>query len=378
VYSKVSTVLLVFLVAAISERVVSATSLRGSSACPYLARFNLPLKDQADIDTIVNLFHNSTIAQFQAGEPWIRHAHAKQHGCVRAYVSPVSNLGNLAQGIFASNETRPAFIRFSNGVGRGFTPFQSAHESDAIPDIRGMGLKILNLTGFTYVDPLANSQTYTFTTDRVAFLPDIPTALSFFKASASGKLALTAWLANPVHWRLAALFAGQGVYITDLLTVQWYSPVPTEHGNLIVKHHLIPATGDEIKNLPEIIPSNGLRQQLVSDLKLGSWVFKWQVQEFESDDTTPVNDPTVPWNTPWEDLAYITIPGQTTGSAQQETFCEWMGFGPQLSVEGHGPVGDTQAIRTAVYKAMMSLRHQLHNQADRDATIEDWNAWPSW
>lgn len=92
---------------------------------------------------------------------WLREAHAKQHGCVIAYVTPDSNLAsNLAQGIFAVNTTYPAFIRFSNGVGRGFLPSSTpnfANESDAIPDIRGMGLKLFNVTG-PFVTPGYNTQ----------------------------------------------------------------------------------------------------------------------------------------------------------------------------------------------------------------------------
>jgi len=357
--------------------VSSTVSQKASLRCPYLAKLGLDFQDDANIDAIVEIFTNLTLQNYQSVNPSARMAHVKQHGCVRALVTPMAGIGQLAQGIFASNITRPAFIRFSNGVGRGFSPFQPGVESDVIPDIRGMGLKILNVTGFSFNDPIATSQSYTLTTDNVGFLPDIPTALSFFQAVQAGKLALTAWFAKPSHWHVFNLYKNSATYITDLLTVPWYSPVPTMHGNLIVKHHLSAVDEDVRAKLPEIIGYNGLRDQLQQDLSNSAWSLKWQVQLYQDDESTPVNDITIPWNTPLFDLAYVTIPQQSFGTSGQEVFCDWMNFGPALSVEPHGPVGDAQAIRTAVYAAMMALRHQLMGQVNRDASLSDWYNYPN-
>ncbi len=41
----------------------------------------------------------------------------------------------------------PTFIRFSNGVGHGFAPVSSVNNSDIVPDVRGMALKILGVGG---------------------------------------------------------------------------------------------------------------------------------------------------------------------------------------------------------------------------------------
>ena len=144
----------------------------------------------------------------------------------------------------------PAFIRFSNGVGRGFTPLLQANESDAVPDIRGFGLKI-----FSCNKPWPGntpSVDFQFTTSRVGFLADIPTAASFFTAVYKGNLATTAWLAeNPVA---AALFADQGIdgNVANLLTADWWTPVVSRFGpNQYIKSHLYPCSSD-----PEYLPHN--------------------------------------------------------------------------------------------------------------------------
>ncbi len=136
---------------------------------------------------IVQYFTSETKQQASQGETWLRMAHAKPHGCVQAYVTVNENIpSSLQQGIFATpGYEYQAFIRFSNGVGRGFTPLLQGNESDAVPDIRGFGLKIFNCAGSF---PNTPSVDFQFTTSRVSFLPDVPSAVSFFNAVFQGNL----------------------------------------------------------------------------------------------------------------------------------------------------------------------------------------------
>lgn len=73
-----------------------------------------------------------------ATEPQSRDAHAKGHGCVRAELKIESQIPKSIQaGLFAqSGMTFEAVIRYSNGSG--------TTKPDAIPDGRGMAMKVLN------------------------------------------------------------------------------------------------------------------------------------------------------------------------------------------------------------------------------------------
>jgi len=93
--------------------------------------------------------------------------------------------------------------------------------------------------------------------------------------------------------------------------------------------------------------------------------------------STPLNDSTVVWTTPFYDIANITILQQDFGtSAAQEAFCGAMSFNPASSLADHTPVGNLQAIRSRVYTDMATLRRQLSGQSTADATYEDWLNYP--
>jgi hypothetical protein len=111
---------------------------------------SIPLVSADAGDTVTSIFTSETQNQNKAGlsGEWLRNAHAKQHGCIQAFLTPLDNLSPaLAQGIFSHNTSYPAFIRFSNGMGRGFVPLTgAANQSDVVPDIRGMGIKLFNVS----------------------------------------------------------------------------------------------------------------------------------------------------------------------------------------------------------------------------------------
>jgi len=265
-------------------------------------------------------------------------------------------------------------------VGRGFTPLLKGNESDIIPDIRGLAIKLFNVSG-NFIIPNVDTQVFTLTTGRVGFLDTAANALSFFKAVQSGNLALTGWFA--LHPILAILYAAQAVIIPNLLTQDWFSPVPQMHGPYIVKHHMYPCDGkttatrsvEEQRQNP--FDFNYLQEQLQVDLASSTACFRWAVQFYQDERNTPVNDSTVPWETPFQDIAVVTIPPQSSWDASQTALCRYMSFNPGSTIAAHKPVGPIPTIRNAVYAAMASLRHQLHGLPNRDVTYKDWLSYPN-
>jgi len=173
---------------------------------------------------------------------WLRNAHAKQHGCLQAYITPLQGLpSNLAVGIFAQPVTYPAFIRYSNGLGRGFFPLSNpmdSNGSDANPDVRGMAFKIFNVSG-NWTIPNVDTQTFTFTGDNIGFLDSQENTLSYFQAIQGGKLATAAWMIRHPHLsRLLIGTAHTGV-IPSLLNGNFWQAAPQSHGvGQTAKYHL--------------------------------------------------------------------------------------------------------------------------------------------
>ncbi|MEB0151248.1 catalase, partial [Pseudomonas sp. CCC2.2] len=72
---------------------------------------------------------------------YLRDAHAKAHGCVKASVQVLDGLDPaLRQGVFASpGKTWQAVMRLSNG--------NAYPQFDSIRDARGMAIKLLDVPG---------------------------------------------------------------------------------------------------------------------------------------------------------------------------------------------------------------------------------------
>lgn len=81
------------------------------------------------------------VDQHREGTRYLRDAHAKAHGCVKAEVSVLKDLDPaLRQGVFAEpGKTWQALMRLSNG--------NAYPQFDSIRDARGMAIKLLDVPG---------------------------------------------------------------------------------------------------------------------------------------------------------------------------------------------------------------------------------------
>jgi hypothetical protein len=54
-----------------------------------------------------------------------------------------------------------------------------------------------------------------------------------------------------------------------------------------------------------------------------------------------------------------------------------MAFNPYHAIQDHKPVSSVQKLRGMAYAKAASYRHQLLGQPDREATWDDWFAYPN-
>ena len=80
-----------------------------------------------------------------------------------------------------------------------------------------------------------------------------------------------------------------------------------------------------------------------------SATYSFGVQPYVDEKTTPIEDGTSVWGTPFEGIATLTIPAQDFTSPDQYAFCENLSYTPWHCVPEHQPLGGIQRCRKRVY-----------------------------
>jgi hypothetical protein len=81
----------------------------------------------------------------------------------------------------------------------------------------------------------------------------------------------------------------------------------------------------------------------------------------------PVEDATVLWSekdSPFLEVARVTIPRQEFATPEQDAFCENLSFTPWHALPEHEPVGVMNRVRKALYQEISRYRHE-RNRAPR-------------
>lgn len=293
--------------------------------------------------------------------PMTRDVHAKHHGCVKSLVEITHEAlpPQLRVGVFALNQRYPAWIRFSNG--------QSKPQADAKGDIRGFGLKLMEVPGLKLLEEERNEQTQDFLMINTPdfFINDLRTYASFIKATSKGGVPFAAFAVTHlgVMVRINRIFSQK---VANPLETNFFSTTPYKLGNTVVKYRVQPClTG--LTPYPDHPTHDFLRENMVRSLAQQESCFTFMVQVQKDPLSMPLEDATVHWDeklSPWLPVARITIPRQTFDSPAQQGFCENLSFTPWHSLPDHKPLGSTNRVRKSVYESVSKFRH-LHNTVPR-------------
>src|SRR6478609_6563950 len=112
-----------------------------NSPLPYADNVEtIPTDEANDIQRVIQALELILARSHAKSGQFRADVHVKTHGYARGELRVLSNLPDeLAQGLFEHAAAYPAVIRFSNPA--------SLVEVDAIPDGRGMAIKVLEVTG---------------------------------------------------------------------------------------------------------------------------------------------------------------------------------------------------------------------------------------
>ena len=289
----------------------------------------------------------------------LRDAHPKAHGCVRAEFRVQQKLPeNLAQGIFISGKTYPAWVRFSNGS-------PDATQADIKKDARGMAIKVLGISGQTLLEDGASAQDFIMINHPVFFANDPNRYLAFTKdinsEGFSSKLHIPFALGLQGTWNALNLKSK----ISNPLQTRYWSMVPYQLGlgdhRQAVKYS-VRSCSPVVDAIPKHPNHDYLREALRNTLHNGDACMEFLVQARTSSSMS-VEDSMTEWKesqAPFYKVATIYFPKQTFDTATQNKFCEDISFNPWHALPEHRPLGAVNRLRKVIYNRISYVRHEMN------------------
>ncbi|BBP69755.1 hypothetical protein PHLH6_17590 [Pseudomonas sp. Seg1] len=297
---------------------------------------------------------------------YLRDAHAKAHGCVKAQVLVLPQLAqSLQQGVFSEpGKTWQALIRLSNG--------NAYPQFDSIRDARGMAIKLLDVPGKPLLDnrQQQHEQDFVMFSHPNFFVSDVAEYRQNVAAQADGKKVMAffpGW--DPRTWQVRHLFIALATLspAPDSPTrTTYFSVSPYKFGESNAKFRVTPDPDNcpaytlpqQNQDLPNFLRS-ALYQQLSTDRVPACFLL--QIQRQDANKYMPIEDTSIEWreqDSPFETVARITVPPQDFDTPQQNLDCDNLSFNPWFGIEAHRPIGGINRLRKAVYEAVSDYRHQ--------------------
>jgi catalase len=305
------------------------------------------------------------VDQHRDGTRYLRDAHAKAHGCVKAQVSVAGDLAaELRQGVFAEpGKTWQAWMRLSNG--------NAYPQFDSDKDARGMAIKLLDVPGAQLMasQQARHEQDFVMFNHPNFFVSDVAEYRQNIAAQADGKQIMAffpGW--DPRTWQVRHLLIAKGTLApapaSPVLTT-YYSVSPYKFGAANAKFRVVPEPEScppytpppQNRDLPNFLRS-ALYQQLTSDRQPAC--FALQIQRQDANKYMPLEDTSVEWkqsDAPFQTVAHIRVPAQDFDTPEQNLMCDNLSFSPWHGIEAHRPIGGINRLRKAVYDAVSGYRH---------------------
>jgi hypothetical protein len=310
---------------------------------------------------------------YKGRRPALRDAHAKDTGLIKAsfVVDPQDLEPAARRGVFASPHCYKAWIRFSNG--------NCERRSDRLGDARGMAIKLTGVPGQKLGDE-HDTQDFILINSPSFFGDD----LRRYKATLEAFLTpwiIPQWLSilRLGKWKEIKLaFKANISMIENPLYCQYWSTTPYKLGEKIIKFTAMPKTKERSNALNRLInifsPGFSLKREMERALYKERH-FDFYVQLYKDDDSTPIEDTTVEWNSKPIHVATITIPpNQQLFSLERDAFCENLSFSPWHCLPEHKPLGAINRVRRTAYAKNSEHRHELNRVRRKEPTNDDWFA----
>ncbi len=354
------------------------------SPIPYAEDTETIPADEADdiqrvLEAMTAILSNSQASsgQFRAD------VHVKTHGYARGEFRVLPNLTpELAQGLFTSDRVYPAVVRFSNSA--------SQPQADAMPDGRGLAIKVLDVQGpmLDGNNQQGPTQDFLAVNHPVFFARNVKDFLRLEQvrvesgdqplATLQGALTGGDW--NPLHWHWREMFAVArigGKFPAHPGSPTYFSMVPIRFGDHVAKYRVKPVgDGHEffIEQLRRLATQgDAMRIALEETLRQKELLFELQIQLRTSERTMPVEDACVWWpesESGFRMVAQLVLPRQEIAPLREQPDFQRLSFQVWQALAAHRPLGGINRLRRRVYPLSVQWRnHRPQVENELPATI---------
>ncbi|PMZ87639.1 MULTISPECIES: catalase family protein [unclassified Pseudomonas] len=305
------------------------------------------------------------VDQHRESTRYLRDAHAKAHGCVKAEVQVLPELpSELRQGVFSEpGKTWQATMRLSNG--------NAYPQFDSIRDARGMAIKLFDVPGKQLLSDRQGrgEQDFVMFNHPNFFVSNVAEYRQNVAAQANGKKMMAFFPGrDPRTWQVRHLFIALATLApapSSPTQTTYFSVSPYKFGEANAKFRVMPdpdscpaySLPEQNRKLPNFL-RNALNQQLSTDRVPAC--FALQIQRQDANRYMPIEDTSIEWresDAPFETVARIKVPAQDFDTPALNLQCDNQSFNPWFGVEAHRPIGGINRLRKAVYEAVSDYRH---------------------
>ncbi len=258
---------------------------------------------------------------------------------------------HAAQGLFSTPARYEATIRLSNG-GMDVAP-------DKVPDIRGLAIKVLGLSGPGALGIDTDCQDWLLINHERFGFPQAEEFVAFVVAAGHGIPALICHCFR--RYGLSAFSVISGFQATmskpfsGFATEAFHTVVPSAMGPWAARLRVVPGPG-----APNANAKNDWAADVANRLRTAPITWDVQLQFFEDEASTPIEDARAGWtDAPWLTVARLTAPVQDLTSPDAKAYSasvEEQTFDPWHALAAHRPLGDVMRARKAVYFATQQAR----------------------
>ena len=300
------------------------------------------------------------MARDYAKDGTLRDAHPKTLGLLRGTFRIESNLPKaLRVGLFEKPRSFNCWVRFSNSSGK--------VQSDAVPDARGVAIKLLAPRGKGAAAGAELGQDFVLLNTPVMPLGTVALFRdAVYYTIESSPLLLAAKFALTGHARvLLGLLMLRG-NPSSPLDVRYWSTTPYRFGHdRAVKYSLLP-TSRHRSDKPETLGESYLSDAMQDHLGEHEASFDFCVQLQRRG--MPIEDASQQWDeakSPFLKVATLHLPIQKFRNAKRAQQAEALSFSPAHALPAHAPLGGLNRARGKIYTALSKFRHKRDKRADQ-------------
>jgi hypothetical protein len=290
----------------------------------------------------------------------LRDAHPKTIGLLRGSFRIEPDLPEaLRVGLFEKPRTFDCWVRFSNSSGK--------VQSDAVPDARGVAIKLLaprsksSTAGAELGQDFVLLNTPVMPLGTVALFRD-----AVYYTIESTPLLMAAKFALTGHaGALLGLLRLRG-NPNSLLDIQYWSTTPYRFGpDRAVKYSLLPTSRHRSRK-PATLGESYLSEAMQAHLDGHEATFDFCVQ-FRQPGML-IEDAAQRWDeakAPFVKVATLHLPVQKFRNDRRARQAEALSFSPAHALAEHAPLGGLNRARSKIYAALSRFRHARDKRAER-------------